>query len=366
LIALNLIPLRPLCNWDVIGYVGVAHAFRGAPSADLHARTYDDVGRFCGVDRPNLQQGGAYQVTVATDPGAFAEQLPFYSVKPVYPAAIALLAESGVNAAAASFFVSIAAYVGIAVTILLWLGGRMPLPWAIGGAWAIAALPFVLDLARLSTPDALSTLVVLVAFCLLFGTNRVMPALTALVGSVAIRPDNLLWLGVVGAYLFTTRPDRRTHVGTAILLGVVLYWGIARWSGTYAWSTWIYHGFVEFLPRPAGFASPLGPLDYLRLYLRESHPANLPRHVLLIVLIGLATTVVRARRWPGDPWIPVAAVVGGYMALHWLSFPDEDRYLTAAYVVILIAAAQTVYDLTRPVRGDGAPRAFEADLKGAL
>jgi hypothetical protein len=362
LLSLNLVGIRPGCNPDLLGYIGVAHVLSGFPEGEIHARTYESAGDFCGRDRVGLARGSPYLETIASNPDAFAQQLPFYSVKPVYPLLIAALAQAGINPAAASWAISLAAYVGIAVCVMLWLGANVGLPWAMVAAWSIVSLTFVVDLARLSTPDAISTLTILVALYQLFVRRRPLVGLALLVASVAVRPDNLFWLAAAGVYVAVMQPGRRIHAAVAGLLGVVIYGGIASWSGTHGWRIQFYHQFVGRLAYPAGFESPLGLGDYVWIYLRETHPASLPAFFLLLSLIGLGTAAVRIRLLSTrDPWVDVLTVVATFMVTHWLFYPEEDRLLAAAYVLILMGAVQTVYDLTRlPASASGEPARREA------
>lgn len=350
LLGLNAAGIRPNCNWDILGYVGSAYVYLGRSPQETHAPTYAAALAFCG-GRGNLRPDSPYQATMAADAVAFAQQLPFYTVKPAYPALIALLARAGVSPARASLIVSIAAYLGIGVVVLLWLERFLPLPNAVVCAWALTALPFVLELGKLSTPDALSTLVVLLALYALFVPGAPRTALALLVGSMLVRPDDVFWLAAVGGHLAIRaggRPIPRSTLAAAAAAGVV-YALETSLSHTYGWRVQFHHQFVARLAYPADFHATLGLRDYAWIYLRETHPANLPAYLLLVALIGIGTWALRRRLdAPSDPWRSLLGVTAAFMTAHWLFYPEEDRLFAAAYLVVLIAAVVTLHEVVAP------------------
>jgi hypothetical protein len=94
---------------------------------------------------------------------------------------------------------------------------------------------------------------------------------------------------------------------------------------------------MERIPYPDSFEPTLSPLGYLRVYLRETHPANLPAFVMLFGLLSGWLVVARVRElgW-ADRHVQLMLVVGAFAAMHWLLYPDDDRFFVAAYLVILI------------------------------
>jgi hypothetical protein len=343
LLVLNLVGTRPYCNWDALAYTATVYAWEGNLPDEVHALAYAEFERVCPSDAAGSRT--AYEEAVAASPTALAEQLPFYTIKPIYPALIWVLNAAGLDPMQAGRIVSVMGYVGVGALVMLWLRSFLRPLGAATLAWLLMSLTFAVDLARLSTPDGLSTAVVLAALYAVFLARRPLLGLALLVGSVAIRPDNLFWLAVVAGYLLLRDPPRRAQAVAAGALGLALYVGLSGWSGAYGWTTQFHHTFVERLIFPATFEPSLGLLDYAWIYLRETHPANQPLFLGLLVLVGGCAAALRLRAGAtGDPWTEILFVTAAYMAVRWLFWPEDDRLFAAAYFIIVLTAVRTAFD----------------------
>jgi len=365
LLAVNLRWAEPYYNWDMLGYIGVAERLGGATPAEAHRRAYDLAYRHAPPEQYAwLVEGGAFQQAVAVDPAAFEQQLPFYRVKPAYPLLILALDRMGVDPVRGSVWISRIAYLGIGVVAFIWLASFLSPLAALATAWGVMSVQVALEAAQLSTPDALSTLVVLTALWLVFECQHFGRGLLLLLLSLPIRPDNLLWLlAVAGWRALRVRRDR-IPAGVGALAGVAVYAALSIWSGNLGWRVLFHHSFVELLPYPERFVPSLGLTGYAWIYLRETHPANLPFFAALFALIGAWLLVSRARRFGWrDAGTALLACTGAYAVAHWFVFPNEDRLLLAAYLVVLILLVRTLTGAaTRRMPGDAvrltAPRSL--------
>ena len=171
LLLANLWWAKPHFNWDLIGYVGAAYSFTSRDAESIHGATFTDIAQNVPAETyAALTTGSPFRSAIAEDPKRFAQQLPFYSGKPVYPALMRLGAEFGYSLTAVSAVIPQAAYCLIALLVYLWLGRHYAPLLAFVAASLLVSMPFVLELARYSTPDALSTLVILVA-CFVRGSQ---------------------------------------------------------------------------------------------------------------------------------------------------------------------------------------------------
>jgi hypothetical protein len=355
LLTLNVLWARPDYNWDVLPYVAVAYQFAGASPEQSHERTYALVQETLPAEFRQLTEANTYRSAVFHDPVAFNQQLPGYRIKVIYPWLMRQLMRPGFDPIHASVLISRVAYLAVGLVMLLWL-----LPWAgplaaASAAYVVMSLSFSVDLAQLSTPDALSTLVVLLSFWLLFEKGRSILPLGLLVASVAVRPDNLLWL--VAAALFCIYRERKQWpiAAATVVAGALLVFALGRWAQVPGWATVFHHAFVERVVYPRGFQPVLTPLGYLRVYLRETHPANLPLFLALFTLIGSSVLYYRVRNFGWrDNMVALLVTVGVFMAMHWLLIPDDDRYFIAAYLMIVLALLRTLVFARAQVQADAA------------
>ncbi|MGH7467548.1 MAG: hypothetical protein ACRENP_06130 [Longimicrobiales bacterium] len=354
LLTLNVLWAKPDHNWDMLPYVAVAYQFAGESPAQAHARTFALVQqKLAASEHRQLTEGNDYRTAVARDPAAFNQQLPGYRVKVVYPWLIRQLTRFGLDPIRASVLISRLSYLAVGLVVLLWLFSWTGPRWAVAVSWAIMSLSFSIDLAQLSTPDAISTLVILAACLLMFEKGHSRAPLVLLIASVAVRPDNLLWLLAAAAYCVFRYPKQRTFAALSAASGLLLVFGLGRWADLPGWATLFHHAFVERVAYQEGFQPSLSPLGYVRVYLRETHPANLPQFVGLFGLIGSSLGYYRVRRYGwSDIYVALLTTMGVFGFMHWLLYPDDDRYFIAAYLMITIVLLRTLV-FTRPSITDG-------------
>ena len=355
LLAVNLRWAEPYYDWDMLGYIGVAERLGGATPAEAHRRAYDLAYRNVPPEQYAwLVEGGAYEQAVAEDPAAFEQQLPFYRIEPAYPLLILALDRLGVDPVRGSVWISRIAYLGIGVVAFVWLASFLSPLAALATAWGVMSVQVALEAARLPTPDALSAFVVLAALWLVFECQHFGRGLLLLLLSLPIRPDNLLWLlAVAGWRALRVRRDRAI-AGVGALAGVAIFAALAIWSGGFGWRVSFHHSFVEPLPYPERFTPSLSLYDYAWIYLRETHPANLPLFAAVFALLGAWLLVSRARRFGWrDAGTALIACTGVYAVARWLVFPEGDRPLLAAYLVVLILLVRMLAgSATRRMPGD--------------
>jgi hypothetical protein len=340
--------------------VGVAQTYSIENAEALHHATFADIESSVPTDVfAELTTSSDYRIAIAASPVQFVQQLPFYTTKPLYPVLMTAVANFGTTLTAASVIVSRAAYCLVGVLCLLWLSRHYgPLAAAVATALLVST-PIVLDLSRFSTPDALSTLVLLGGTFLLLESRLPRVALAVLVLSILVRPDNVLFVVTLAAIGLLRWDRARGTWATAIVLAGLVYSALSAYSGDYGWPTLLYHGFVERLLEPATAEVEIGTLDYLAILARGSHPVVMNRlsySFLLFVLLNLVTLRLAATSGStGGAHTDVLAAVLVYSGLHWLAFPSQkERLLAACFVIVvlmLLVETQRIYAAHRRAQG---------------
>jgi hypothetical protein len=209
---------QPHYTWDVVGYVGSAVDStdpkviqREALNAIRNAPSDEDIR----VDNP-------YRADVVANPYHFAEQLPFYSIKPVYVEMIRVLHRTGMPFQKSAVAISAVSDFLLAVLLWQWLAPYLS-SWLLAAACTLIMLsPNILVLSRWATPDYLATLVAAVAFYLILERNSCFWGSALLVLSVWIRTDG--WscgifcgaafsrkLDIVGCHTVVAHPRELLH-----------------------------------------------------------------------------------------------------------------------------------------------------------
>jgi hypothetical protein len=122
-----------------------------------------------------------------------------------------------------------------------------------------------------------------------------------------------------------------------LVAGAALALLLVKLAGQPHWATLFHHGFIERLPYQDRFQGEAFPLPYFRVLLRETHPANLPPFLLVFALLAAWLLIARTREFGWrDNTAQLIAVMAVFAALHWLLYPDDDRFFVAAYLATTI------------------------------
>lgn len=370
----NIYAAKPAYNWDLIGYVATAISYTENSPEVIHSKTYETVKqvvpqetfslltdldpqvdrmsqRFSPTDlihRAHALRTTSYRAAIATTPTFLVQQIPLYSVKPIYPALMWTLNAAGVDLVTASVIISKASYFGIGILIFVWLSAYLSPLLSFGGAALLSSVVYLVRLSINSSPDALSSLFILAAMYLLVERKHAKGALVLLVISVGVRPDNILLLAPTALYVAIFQ---RGNLGWATACGLagamVVYFAETVLSGAYSWPTHFYFSFVEVLHEPANFTSPLTFKDYLKIYVFRAIPAHLDLGVIVFVFLAAFSALLRFKLvGPRDIYFHILIVIVLYMIAHFLAFPGEkERLFVAAYMMILMILTRTGSDI---------------------
>jgi hypothetical protein len=184
---------KPDYSWDMIGYIGAAKSFENQDIAATHTFTYDQIEkRVPGNIFWDMTHGdNMYREAVYSDPTAFSEQLPYYKIRVIYTELLYLLHKSGIDMITASHLIS-GLSVSVAMMILYFLAIsyiKKPMIYLIP---PLAIVLGIIDLARLSTPDSLIFLVIILsAYFYLKNKNIALFILQVIM--IGIRTDLILF-----------------------------------------------------------------------------------------------------------------------------------------------------------------------------
>lgn len=344
-----LVKVPPAHNWDLLGYVGVVYSFTEDDPEVIHDKTYAEAKanvpparyrNLIGESLPEESRDKKYRASVATDPKSFVQQLPFYGVKPAYPALMFLLSKTGMDLVTASVVISKTATVLIVVLLYYWLS--INLRPVVATILTMLMIRLVAATAGTSSPDALSNLFLLGAFFLLIEYRTVRVALLVTILSIAVRPDNVILCFLLAIYVALFDSQHRIWAIGAAVAGTGLYVTEATLAGSYGWPTFFYHSFVEFLSEPATFSSALSLREYMEIYVRSALSAYL--FVWWLLFYGLALLVRYENSELRDISLGILVVNLFYMFAHWLVYPNPRvSFFVASYLVMLVVLILTVF-----------------------
>jgi hypothetical protein len=346
-------------NWDAFAYVAVALRDAGMPADQIHGATFKIMQDFLPPAYWDLLTGhgsvdAEFRQAVATNASAFMEQLPFYSVKPVYPALMAASWEAGAGMIASAMAIGSAAYFGFGVLVYVWFRRWMQ-PVI---AFAIMALmmlnPYLVAVGRTISPDMLSALAIaLTAFVIIEHRRLALVSAAILLLAILIRPENIIYAGLFLVYM-GYRGDIRLSWVVMLLVGVAAIYLIeTQASGNYGWKTLFEYTFVNKSVAPAEEAHH-NILFYVEAYLGRidlilfGSSVELP--IFALVTFGALCLKSRTPAFWTDPYVHLVLICIVLAFARIAILPQNlGRALLAVYMLLTIAFVQACCDLMAQV-----------------
>jgi hypothetical protein len=193
--------LHPQLNYDAIPYAALAKEMRGDGGK---TEAYRELASKVGPGRFELYVSGPYRERMYRDDGFFQTNEPLYTNRPFYILLCSVVGSLFHSDIAATYIVS-----GVAASLAVLLSFVLASTAGLAGNWRLAVpLTWIaaggLNLAGLSTPDALETLL-----SLLF-------ILTSITGPW--KGARAIYLLLLAAFMVATRPDALVFVTSLLLL----------------------------------------------------------------------------------------------------------------------------------------------------
>ncbi|RDS82629.1 hypothetical protein [Dyella psychrodurans] len=322
---------KPTNNWDIVGYVAVALNADGYRGADLNKATYDSVRSEVSASTFDQLTQGEYRETVYRDPSSLAQQLPFYRIRVVYVGLIRTVHAMGWDYPTSTYIVS-AVSAALSVLLLALLARRTGAP--------VAAVPLVVafagfvDIARLSTPDAMACFFSLLTIYALIRRSMWVLVIAALLPLV--RTDLLLLsLLVLGhTYVF----GQRKYALASAVVACVVYGLVERMNGAYGWLTLFNTSLIHKTAYPATLVPSHAIGDYLRPYAFMAYDFAMHPHFVIYSLALWFLMRGGTRTLPADKRLlgAVFVIPMAFVAAHLLLFP-ADTYRFFVFAASLVA-----------------------------
>jgi hypothetical protein len=358
---------NPLYNWDMIPYAAQALLFQNHNLKAVHDEVYSAMkAQVPGAMYDSLTRG-PYLSGVAKDESEFAEQLPFYSTKPLYVMAVYLSHRLGFNLAEATVVPSVLSYALLGVLVFVWIGQFIAGFYRAVFSALIVFSPPVILLARLSAPDALAALTIMGG--IYFLVEKQWPAVGSalLLLSILARTNDLIIVVLIFGYLafWGTKELRLGYAKSGVLActGVLTVLVINHFSGFYGWRMLFYTSVLGHLTTPAetlvrvspraylgavkqgffamalkGFQSSFALLGFLAIYLLRDEPSSVSPYET-----SAAKSIVRLRVYRH-----LAIGLLATIPLYFLLLPSaglwfiEERYFSPQYLFLAVACVAAV------------------------
>ena len=335
--------IYPLYNWDILPSVALVNE----PSRDpvkLHGRAYGTADLETPPSVAHSFRVSEYdtknRLDSARNPWHFAEQLPLYSVKPLYILTLTAMHRAGLGTFVASRLLSVISFATFGSIFFLWLRKFTGTLVASLSTCFLLATPDFLSVGGETSPDAFFACLAFAGIYLIFEKKQFFPGWCLLALVPLVRTDGLVLILLVVALLAWKPRGFPWRYGLAILAVEIVASQAMSWlGGGYSFRTLFYHSFVNRNPAIAEVTVHLTVADYFHaLYVFVLGSIASPRP--LYFLLGLVSLKARGtpRLLRNLAWLAMTFAV-----VHVALFPLPDsRFLILPFALIVLWAAGTL------------------------
>jgi hypothetical protein len=330
--------VNPKLGWDGLAYATIAIGYDDNNKDEVHEKVYADYRLYLDEDALiDVTKKNQYKVDTANNTEIFFNQIPWYTVKPLYPLLIKAAMQTGMDPVRSELVVSGLAFVFCGLFVFMWLTHLANPYVSMILTSLILTTPEIFNISRFTTPDMLSTSIVLLSFYMYLVKGKTNLSFFILVISLFSRPDNIIFylLLVGGSFLIKKISFRNATL--AVASGLAVYIVQSKLSGHYGWQTLFFHSFVERLDDPASFVPYFGLIDYLKVYQDQVVSlvlsSNIPMYVIMAI-VGFIVSTGASEKVRDMRVMNILMLI--YMFGHIVAFPGEKERLFATVYLLLI------------------------------
>jgi len=325
--------LQPQYTWDVVGYVG-ASIDSGKPEA-IYDQTFMAMKPvFANPANTETQASNPYRVDVARNAYHFAEQIPFYSIKPIYVDLIRGFHRAGLSYPKSAVAISAVSSFLLAALLWLWLSPYLSgLPLA-ACCTMIMLSPNILGLARWATPDCLATVIAALGFYLIAERDLYFWGCVALMCDIWVRTDALVLAGVIFFALWIRAKLDFSQFASLSVLSLGSYFAINHFAGNYGWGVLFYNSFLGGVTTPGEVVLHVSKSAYIHQVVRGAYLWLISGSFALYLLLGgLAISLNRASLYSDM----IVATLATRVICYFLYPNGDQRYTAVQFVLIPVA-----------------------------
>ena len=314
--------LRPNNYWDMLAYIGVVESWHSSDPHVIHDVAYSSVQglpeykSLVGIDPVSK-----YNQRVAADSFDFVQQLPIYSIKPLYCMILAALHRGGLSYTTALNLISAGSFVGLALLAWFWFHQYLDEWWCTVFATLLVVSPPIYTAGRFATPDALELVLVIFGLYMMLEHSYTAAGGVFLILAVWARPDAMIVVGVIFFTLLYLKIIDYWEWGTFGLLTLFTYGVIRVFGGPYSWGIFFYHAFVGVLTEPANMVVHVTPRMFLMISAQNGWTLVKSTSIALVFFMGVLAIGLHRRR----SYRFITAAVLMSEILHFLPFPSYSN-----------------------------------------
>lgn len=335
---------KPFYNWDMLCYMGAVVSFEEKDPQTV----YNTVMQAAKAEIPDWIFQQHVKNALSAEYTAYMDQVPLCQIKPLYTGTAWVLHKLGVPLAESTWRISNICFLILAVVMFLWKPMFLP-----RSAWLLLSLLIcfawdfpVASIAKLSTPDGMSTMLSITAFYALLKKRSVLAFCVLGVLSTLARPDAMIIFSGATLYFAFLSPKewRWSKLSAAAMLValIISYSAFKMAFGGYTFAQYFIHSLVATSQHPGQITQELTLQLYWWIFSGSFLLFFSQTRVITLVAISLLAFLTlyfkpnpERRIWRDMLLLTIAA--WGLRFLMWPSWGDFRFYYTYAILVLYTA-----------------------------
>ena len=336
---------KPEYNWDMLAYMSVVVGYDHSDVTFVHDTVYNIAKQQLPASTYSqlTDAGIPYRKRMAENADQFHQQMPFYTVKPLYTGLVYLFYKAGFPLIRASLLPSFLGYVLTGWLLIFWIKRYMQFFLALAIGIFMMLTPTMWGIARLSTPDCVSTFLLLGAVYFILERRSLLFAFIFLLLSIFARVDNAVpAFFILSLLAFTNKWEPKISVKKYLLMLLFValsYLCITLSTRGYGWDMFYYASLVKSSNLSHAVHQEFHLKDYIALSISQIMTglfySNLFLFITLALLLFIGRPPFQFRNLSIDQLF-VGVIIVSIVVRFILQPIVSDRYYAAYYICILI------------------------------
>ena len=322
----------------MVAYMGCVMNLEKANTEEAHQETFDALRNELNQEKYEQLTTLSFREAMKNDVSAFNENLAYYNIKSSYVRFIQLVYKLGFTLTLATVLPSLICVFLIVLILFFYLENEFKNSLLAGLiSLLILYFPQTISLARISTPDAFSALILLlVALLYLKKSNWY---LLLMLFSITVRTDNVIWCFMLLLLdtFFDSNPKRRYVLIASSVSCLALYFFLNAHYNNGGWEVLFYNSFVERQIFPLTTTPSLSLPQYLFTLLKKL-PEHIPTFACLILFFLGIIKKVSIREFLSERYARLIIVCAATFCVRFILFPMLDfRYYYSFLLVLFVS-----------------------------
>ena len=344
---------HPAYNFDMIGYIALVIKMDQKVSVEeIHKTTYSQLLESLPAgEYERLTETPLYRKKFETNYSELEKILPNYIVKPLYLWACWLFYKCGISLITSTVLPSIISFLFLGLFLFHWFSKYLNPVVGLTGATLIMYSTFVTSIARLSTPDLLSSVFLLGGFYFILEKRSALWMFIFFLLAVLSRADNVILSFFIILFLTFSKKWKAINLRQFFIMSAcfaVTYLLIVLPVRQFGWSIFFYSEYVKHIDYSRDFDQPISLLAHLSLIYSKLVTAFVSTHFTFFAFLGLLVLFNRKFSLKtlsfDQSFLLILCSVGLFK---FLLLPDlSDRFYIGFYLVIIILLIRRFFPKT--------------------